>query len=168
MSWSGLAWYVSCDTFPSFCSSHRTSITLTTPKQTYWQPNLPHMLTGILKTICVIRLHTWKSILGSSQLVCFKSNFVNIAVTSPKAKFLQIFCDGNDPVHFNMRHKYPRSEDSQRATEGESTSSWQMTSWNHRKDFSIIKASWPKWHITVHILLEQTSQSFHWVNNIHI
>lgn len=125
--WPGLAQpgllCVSCDPFhwnaikhsPSFSSSHRTSVTLTAPKQTSRQPNLLDLLTEILKTVTGIRLQTQKSIPGLSD-------FVNSGLTSQKAKLLRRFCDGYDPGHVNMRHTYHKSESFQKPAVEESTS----------------------------------------------
>lgn len=144
MSRPGLAWCGSCDPFhwkamkhsPSFCSSRRTSVLLTTPKQTArsakparvvnWNPQNSNrdQISDSAKVFQVLHL-----------------NFVNSGPTSQKAKLQRRVCDGSDPGHVNTRHTYHKSESSQKPAVEESTSYRHVTSWNPRNGFSIIKAS---------------------------
>lgn len=106
LAWPGLAWpgmwsflLESHETLSFILPSQRTAVILTTPKQTAGQPNLHLLLTGILKTVTVIRFQTPQSILSKINTFILPTEVWQVRI-----------CEGNAAGHVNMRHACHKSE----------------------------------------------------------
>lgn len=149
MSWSGSACCVSCDpvhwkannlSSPAFCSSHRTAITVTTPKPTSQQPNLADFNRNPQDSSCDQITHSQKYS-GPNTFSLFSIVILLIVRVSQKS---QNSCIG---YATEMTWFAPLTEtDWVKVLFQDCSGGFHLMltndSWNHRNLFSVIQASW--------------------------